>query len=65
MKDHNYATWRGNSTEDFEAAGQQELLNWCPLLGAMEALGGRLDYSAFVETQIFNSNKVFAAFHPV
>jgi hypothetical protein len=64
LKEHVYATWRSNSTEEFEAAGQQELLNWCPLLGAMEALGARLDYHSFVETHIFNSNKVFAVYQP-
>jgi Catalytic LigB subunit of aromatic ring-opening dioxygenase len=57
-----FATWRSARTEDFEASGQQELLNWCPMLGAMEALGARLDWSSFVETHIFNSNKVFAVY---
>jgi Catalytic LigB subunit of aromatic ring-opening dioxygenase len=57
-----FATWRSARTEEFEAAGQQELLNWCPMLGAMEALGARLDWSSFVETHIFNSNKVFAVY---
>lgn len=64
LKEHDYTTWRNRSTEDFEAAGQQELLNWCPLLGAMDALGARLDYHSFVETHIFNSNKVFAVYQP-
>lgn len=59
---NDFDTWRGRSTEDFEAAGQQELLNWCPLLGAMEALGAKLSWSSFVETHIFNSNKVFAVY---
>ena len=57
-----FATWRGNSTEDFEAAGQQELLNWCPLLGAMEELGAKPQWTSFIETHIFNSNKVFAVY---
>lgn len=64
LRDLDYATWRNNTTEDFEAAGQQELLNWCPLLGAMDALGTRLDYASFIETHVFNSNKVFAVFQP-
>jgi hypothetical protein len=58
-----YASWRNCRTEDFEAAGQQELLNWCPMLGAMEELGAKLDWSNFIETNVFNSNKVFAVFH--
>ena len=61
---HDYRTWHKQSTTEFEDAGQQELLNWCPLLGAMQELGARLDWSVFVETHVFNSNKVFAAYHP-
>ncbi len=64
LREHDFAVWRTRTTEDFEAAGQQELLNWCPLLGAMEELGARLEYDSFVETHIFNSNKVFAVFRP-
>ena len=62
LVERDYASWRATRTEDFEAAGQQELLNWAPLMGAMETLGARLDWSAFVETHIFNSNKVFAVY---
>ena len=62
--DGDYDSWRAASTADFEAAGQQELLNWCPMLGAMEALGAHLDWSHFTETHIFNSNKVFAVYKP-
>jgi hypothetical protein len=57
--------WRSTSLEEIEGAGQQELLNWFPLLGAMEALGQKVPaWSNFAETGIFNSNKVFAAYHP-
>ena len=48
-----------------EAAGQQELLNWFALMGAVEALGARLEWSQWVETHIFNSNKVFAVYGPM
>lgn len=55
--------WRSSSLEEVEVAGQQELLNWYPLLGAMEALGQTVpEWSTFVETGIFNSNKVFATY---
>ncbi len=57
-----FETWRATSLTALEHAGQHEVLNWFALLGAMEALGAKLDWSEFVETQIFNSNKVFAAF---
>jgi hypothetical protein len=57
--------WRSTSLAEIEEAGQQELLNWCPLLGAMEALGRPVPtWSDFVETGVFNSNKVFATFVP-
>ena len=40
------------------------MLNWFALAGAMEELGAELEWSDWVETDIFNSNKVFAAYHP-
>lgn len=64
LVEQNHGVWRGNTTEDFENAGQQELLNWCPLLGAMGELGASLSWSNFVETHVFNSNKVFAIYQP-
>jgi len=60
-----YATWRAQTVEDFENAGQHEVLNWSMLMGAMEALGADLKWSNFVETAVLNSNKVFAAYRPV
>jgi len=58
-------TWRAVGLDDVERAGQQELLNWFALAGAMERVGATLSWSAFVETSVFNSNKVFATFAPV
>ncbi|CAN7591861.1 hypothetical protein [Variovorax paradoxus] len=65
LQSGDYAAWRNSTLAEFEDAGQQEMLNWCPLLGAMEELNAPLRYSSFVETHIFNSNKVFAVFEPV
>ena len=45
---------------DIEHAGQQELLNWFTAMGAVQELGLTLEWSTFVETHCFNSNKVFA-----
>lgn len=42
--------------------GQQEVLNWFCLAGAMCELNARLEWSEFVESWIFNSNKVAAVF---
>jgi len=57
-----FAAWRGTSLAQVEDAGQQELLNWFCLVGAMAELGRRPDYSVFIETCIMNSNKVIATF---
>ena len=56
--------WRERSLEAIEASGQQELLNWVCLAGAMAELGRRPTHAALLETYIFNSNKAFAAFCP-
>ena len=57
-----FERWRDTPLSAFEAAGQQEVLNWCPLLGAMQALGAKLAWSDFVATDVLNSNKVFAVY---
>jgi hypothetical protein len=62
MLERDYWHWREVSLRDVEDAGQQEVLNWWPLLGAMEAIGAKLEWSEFTETHVFNSNKVFAVF---
>ena len=36
LQDKDYALWHGYTTADIERAGQQEVLNWFCLLGAME-----------------------------
>ncbi len=59
-----YATWQGVTLEALEDAGQQELLNWFALIGAMDELGRAPTWSTLVESHIFNSNKVFALFEP-
>jgi hypothetical protein len=64
MRGGDYETWRTTSLKAVEDAGQQEVLNWFALAGAMQALGARLEWSAFVETHVFNSNKVFAVYAP-
>ncbi len=57
--------WRSLTTDQVEESGQQELLNWCALMGAVEALDASVAWSTFVETDLFNSNKVFATWEPV
>lgn len=55
--------WRSVSLQEVEEAGQQELLNWFCLVGAMAELGRPApSWSTFVQTDVFNSNKVFCLF---
>lgn len=62
LSDGNYQAWKHLSTEQIENAGQQELLNWICLAGAMEAVDLKPQYLEFVETWIFNSPKTMAIF---
>jgi hypothetical protein len=62
MLDRDYGAWHRTPLKAVEDAGQQEVLNWFPLLGAMQEIGATLEWSEFVETTIFNSNKVFAVY---
>ena len=59
-----YETWRNVPLAAIEDSGQQEMLNWYMLVGAMEALGRKPDECEFIETWSFNSNKCFATFIP-
>lgn len=54
--------WLSKDVSDIVGAGQHEVLNWYCLLGAMTELGLTLTWSDYVETEVLNSNKVFALF---
>ncbi|GAA2223556.1 hypothetical protein ACFY2R_18415 [Micromonospora olivasterospora] len=54
--------WTSVTTREIIDAGQHEMLNWFCLLGAMHELGMTLEHSAFVHTEVLNSNKVFALY---
>jgi hypothetical protein len=56
--------WRRLTTEQIEASGQQEMLNWFCLAGAMEALGRTPEIVDWVESWTNNSNKCLALFKP-
>jgi hypothetical protein len=60
-----YGTWERYGTDEVVHAGQQEVLNWFALAGAARELGATLSWSTFVETWVFNSNKVFAVWDTV
>jgi len=58
-----YDALRKVKLDEIESAGQQEVLNWFCLAGAMEELGRKPDYTEFLESWIFNSDKVFALYN--
>jgi hypothetical protein len=57
-----YKAWRQTPLAAMEESGQQEVLNWMCLAGAMAELKRRPRETEFVESYLFNSNKVFAVF---
>lgn len=62
LESGNHERWHGAKLADVEASGQQEMLNWFALLGAVEEAGLSRSWSEFVPTYIFNSNKCFASY---
>lgn len=62
LQQHDWETWRSYPLSAIEASGQQEVLNWHCLIGAMAELGHKADYTSLVQTWIFNSSKAFASF---
>lgn len=60
----NYDAWAEISTATLEDAGQQELLNWACLLGAMRELDRKPEILDYLETYVLNSNKCMAIFKP-
>jgi Catalytic LigB subunit of aromatic ring-opening dioxygenase len=54
-----YEVWRNYSAKAIEDSGQQEVLNWMCLAGAMQELQRKPAETGFVSTWIFNSSKTF------
>ncbi len=54
-----YQAWRSRRLSAIEDSGQQEILNWMCLVGALEQLNRRPSETDFVPTWIFNSSKCF------
>ncbi len=57
-----YTEWRDVPLAQMEAAGQQEVLNWVCLAGAMAELGYKANILDWVETWVFNAPKCLAVF---
>jgi hypothetical protein len=64
LRDGRYEVWRDYPSAAIEESGQQEVLNWMCLVGAMAEMGRKPDESEFIPTWVLNSNKVFAIFRP-
>jgi hypothetical protein len=60
----NYRAWRDLPLSTLEDAGQHELVNWCPMIGAMEELGQKPTYCEFLQSYLMNSNKCVAVIPP-
>ncbi len=54
-----WEAWRNLSPDAVEDSGQQEILNWSCLAGAMSELGLKPQQTGFLDTWIFNSTKAF------
>jgi hypothetical protein len=57
-----YDKWRDLSLQQMEAAGQQEVLNWVCLAGAMAELEYKMTLLDWCETWLFNAPKCLALF---
>ena len=64
LKDNRQIEWKDMSLTQIEAAGQQELLNWVCLAGAMHELEQKIEVIDYLETWVFNSQKCMAVFKP-
>jgi hypothetical protein len=59
-----YDVWRNYPASSVEASGQQEILNWMCLAGALAELKRKPAETEFIETWIFNSSKCFLTAPP-
>ncbi|HLG69408.1 MAG TPA: extradiol ring-cleavage dioxygenase [Chloroflexota bacterium] len=64
LRSGNYLALRKLTIAELEDAGEHELLNWMPLIGAMHELGQKPSFCDFLETYTLNSCKVNAIFPP-
>ena len=64
LSEGHYKAWRDIPLSTIEDAGQNELLNWVCLAGAMDKLGYMPKDLNFVESRLFNSSKSIGVFTP-
>ena len=59
LRGGDYQFWRNYAASAIEDSGQQEVLNWMCLAGALDELKRRPAEMEFIDTWIFNSSKCF------
>jgi len=64
LRDGDYDAWRNYPADAVEDSGQQEILNWMCLAGALNALDRKPSVTGFLDTWIFNSSKAFLIAQP-
>ena len=64
LRDGKQHLWKDLPMSQLEDAGQQELLNWVCLAGAITELGYKTDIIDFAQTYIFNSSKCMSISRP-
>jgi len=65
IRDGREAEWKELTVAQIEDAGQQELMTWICVAGAMHELGQKGDVIDYVETAgVFNSGKCLAVWKP-
>ncbi len=64
LENGDLGAWRDVPLSAVEDAGQHEMLNWFCLAGAMFELDAKLEWAEFVESHVYNSNKVTAIYEP-
>ena len=65
IRDGREGEWKDLTVAQIEDAGQQELMTWICVAGAMHELGLKGDVIDYVETAgVFNSGKCLAVWRP-
>ena len=64
LKAGDYLAWRDLTPAEIEDAGENEILNWLPLAGAMYETKQKPSYCEFMESWLMNSCKCVAIFPP-
>jgi hypothetical protein len=64
LRTSNYDAWRDYPAASVEESGQQEILNWMCLAGALAELKRKPKETEFIDTWIFNSTKCFLSAPP-